>query len=52
MSGKVDVVAYVRAIQGLTTFYEKRQRWVDYARGLQELMQLFIELCVHIPFSP
>ncbi|GAA5925404.1 SKI complex subunit tetratricopeptide repeat protein SKI3 [Sporobolomyces koalae] len=31
------------ARQGLTTFYEKRQRWSDYARGLQELMQLFIE---------
>ncbi|GAA5887775.1 hypothetical protein JCM5296_001762 [Sporobolomyces johnsonii] len=31
------------ARQGLTTFYEKRQRWADYARGLQELMQLFAE---------
>ncbi|GAA6008264.1 hypothetical protein JCM11491_001948 [Sporobolomyces phaffii] len=31
------------ARQGLTTFYEKRQRWSDYARGLQELMDLFAE---------
>ncbi|GAA6060942.1 hypothetical protein JCM10212_003850 [Sporobolomyces blumeae] len=31
------------ARQGFTTFYEKRQRWGDYARGLQELMQLFVE---------
>jgi len=52
MSGNVDLIASARTIQGLTTFYEKRQRWVDYARGLQELMQLFIELFVHISFSP
>ncbi|GAA5950678.1 hypothetical protein JCM3765_000575 [Sporobolomyces pararoseus] len=31
------------ARQGLTTFYEKRQRWSDYSKGLQELMQLFQE---------
>ncbi|GAA5931798.1 hypothetical protein JCM3775_000045 [Rhodotorula graminis] len=29
------------ARQGLATFYEKRQRWTDYARELQGLMQLF-----------
>ncbi|GAA5864531.1 hypothetical protein JCM8547_005571 [Rhodosporidiobolus lusitaniae] len=31
------------ARQGLTSFYEKRQRWADYARELQGLMQLFEE---------
>ncbi|GAA5985800.1 hypothetical protein JCM11641_006210 [Rhodosporidiobolus odoratus] len=31
------------ARQGLASFYEKRQRWTDYARELQGLMQLFEE---------
>ncbi|GAA5820347.1 hypothetical protein JCM11251_005586 [Rhodosporidiobolus azoricus] len=31
------------ARQGLATFYEKGQRWSDYARELQGLMQLFEE---------
>ena len=28
-------------MQGLATFYEKRQRWSDYAWSLLELMGLF-----------
>ncbi|BGP48364.1 Superkiller protein 3 [Rhodotorula kratochvilovae] len=31
------------ARQGLASFYEKKQRWTDYARELQGLMQLFAE---------
>ncbi|BGP16261.1 hypothetical protein JCM10213_007705 [Rhodosporidiobolus nylandii] len=31
------------ARQGLASFYEKKQRWADYARELQGLMQLFEE---------
>ncbi|GJN90635.1 hypothetical protein Rhopal_003647-T1 [Rhodotorula paludigena] len=31
------------ARQGLASFYEKRQRWSDYSRELQGLMQLFAE---------
>lgn len=30
--------------QGLAAFYEKRQRWGDYAWSLQELMQLFLDV--------
>ncbi|BGP55553.1 Superkiller protein 3 [Rhodotorula sphaerocarpa] len=29
--------------QGLASFYEKQSRWIDYARELQGLMQLFAE---------
>lgn len=32
--------------QGLATLYEKSQRWTDYARELQGLMQLFADRCV------
>ncbi|GAA5824943.1 hypothetical protein JCM3770_006714 [Rhodotorula araucariae] len=31
------------ARQGLASFYEKKQRWTDYARELQGLMQLFAD---------